>query len=39
MMHFFKNELLELVGGFTLLGVDAGLGEQRLGIDVGLFQQ
>ena len=39
MMHLFKNELLQLVGSLTLLGVDAGLGEQRLGIDVGLLQQ
>ena len=39
MMHLFENELLQLVGGLTLLGVDAGLGEQRLGIDDGLLQQ
>ena len=39
MMHLFENELLQLVGSLTLLGIDAGLGEQRLGIDVGLFQQ
>ena len=39
MMHFFENELLQLVRGFTLLGVDAGLREQGLGVDAGLLQQ
>ena len=39
MMQFFENELLQLVRGFTLLGVDTGLREQGLGVDAGLFQQ
>src|SRR5439155_20355316 len=39
MVQFFENELLQLVRGFTLLGVDAGLREQGLGVDAGLFQQ
>jgi hypothetical protein len=30
MMHFFENELLQLVRGFTLLGVDARLSERAL---------
>jgi hypothetical protein len=39
MVHFFENELLQLVRGFTLLGVDAGLREQGFGVDASLFQQ
>ena len=38
-MQLFKNELLQFVGGFALLGVDAGLREQHLGIDTGLLEQ
>src|SRR5690349_366169 len=32
MMQFTKNELLQLVGGFALLGVDPGLRKQGLGV-------
>ena len=39
MMQFIENELLQLVRGLALLGVDAGLREQGLGVDDGLFQQ
>src|SRR3954471_21306208 len=39
MMQFFDDELLQLVSGFTLLGVNAGLREQRLGVNAGLFEQ
>ena len=38
MMQFFEDELLQLVGGFPLLGVDAGLREQGLGVDAGLLE-
>jgi hypothetical protein len=39
MMQFIENKLLQLVRGVALLGVDAGLREQGLGVDAGLFQQ
>jgi hypothetical protein len=39
MMQFTKDQLLQLVGGFALLGVNAGLEKQGLGIDAGLLQQ
>jgi hypothetical protein len=37
-MQFFENKFLKLVGGFTLLGLDAGLGEQRFGVNTGLVK-
>ena len=36
-LQFAKDQLLQLVGGLALLGVDAGLVEQHLGVDTGLF--
>src|SRR5688572_615349 len=39
MMQLVEDELLQLVCGFPLLGVDAGLREQGLGVDDGLLQQ
>src|ERR1019366_9193517 len=38
-VQFFQNELLQLVGGLALLGVDTGLRQQRLGIDARLLKQ
>ena len=38
-VKFFQDQLLQLVGGFALLGVDAGLRQQRLGAELGLRQQ
>ena len=38
-MQLFENELLQFVGSFPLLGVDAGLREQHFGVDTGLLQQ
>jgi hypothetical protein len=37
-MQFFEDELLQLVGGFPLFGIDAGLLEQRLGAQLRLRQ-
>ena len=34
MMKLFEDQLLQLVGSFTLLGVDAGLGQQRLALSL-----
>ncbi len=34
MMQLFQDQLLQLVGSFTLLGIDAGLGQQGLGADL-----
>ena len=39
MMQFAEDELLQFVGGLSLLGVDAGLRKQSLGVDAGLFEQ
>ena len=39
MMQFAQDQLLQLVGGLALLGVDAGLRQQCLGVDAGLFEQ
>ena len=39
MVQLFENKLLQLVGGFALLGVDARLRKQYLGVDAGLLQQ
>src|SRR5664279_3031376 len=38
-VQFFENELLQLVGGLALLGVDTGLPQQRLGLDARLPKQ
>ena len=38
-MKLFEDQFLQLVGGFALLGVDAGLLKQRLGAELGLCQQ
>jgi len=38
-MQLLENKLLQFVGRFTLLGIDAGLSKQYLGIDTGLLQQ
>jgi hypothetical protein len=38
-MQLFQDELLQLVGCFSFLSVDAGLGKQRLRADFGLGQQ
>ena len=38
-VQFFQNELLQLIGGLALLGFDAGLRQQRPGVDSGLFEQ
>ena len=37
-MQFLQNELLQFVGSFAFLGVDAGLRKQNLGVDTGLFE-
>jgi hypothetical protein len=37
-VEFFQDQLLQLVGRLALLGVDAGLGEQFLRVDLGLGQ-
>ncbi len=39
MMQLAKDQFLQFVGRFSLLGVDAGLDKQGLGVDAGLFQQ
>ena len=39
MMQFAQNQLLQLVRGLALLGVDPGLRKQGFGVDAGLFQQ
>ena len=39
MMKFPEDQLLQLVGGLPLFGVDPGLDEQGLGVDPGLFEQ
>ena len=38
-MQLFDNQLLQLVGGLALFGVDTGLRQQRLGIDARLLEQ
>ena len=38
-MKLVEDQLLQLVGGFALFCVDAGLREQGLGVDTGLLQQ
>ena len=38
-MQFFQDKLLQFVGSFALLGVDARLRQQHLGIDTGLLEQ
>src|SRR6202171_4162525 len=39
MVKFFQDEPLQLVRRFAFLGVDAGLGQQGLGAELGLRQQ
>ena len=38
MMELIKDQLPQLVGGLTFLGIDAGLRKQGFGIDLCLFQ-
>ena len=38
-VQLFEDQLLQLVGRLALPGVDAGLGEQTAGIDLGLRKE
>ena len=38
-VKLFQNQLLQFVGGFARLGLDAGLLQQGLGAELGLGQQ
>ena len=39
MVQLFEDQLLQLVGRLALPGVDAGLGQQTAGIDLGLRKE
>ncbi len=39
MMQFFKNKLLQFIGGLALLGVNTGLRQQHLRINRRLLKQ
>ena len=39
MVQLFEDQLLQLVGRLALPGVDAGLGQQTAGIDLGLLKE
>ena len=39
MVQFFQDQFLQLVGRLALFGINAGLGQQDLGIDIGLLEK